>query len=145
MKKLLIILITTIFLLIGILIVNKIINTNTEKKESNVITQEVGSTKTNNEAVTDDCADEWEDYNRYIGEKIEEASTNYSEDDTHYLLKDVWGYIEVYYLDDDNKEYLYKKTSIATDYLAQEDIDDLKIGIEVVGAEAMNKMLEDFE
>ena len=95
--------------------------------------------------VTDSCLDEWDAYNQYIGEKIEEASNSLVVDDTHYLLKDVWGYIEVYYLDDEHNEYLYKKTSIATDYLSQEDIDDLKIGIEVVGAEAMNKMLEDFE
>ena len=97
------------------------------------------------EQVTDECLDEWEDYNKYIGEKIEEASNNLTEDDTHYLIKDVWGYIEVYYLDENNNEYLYKKTTIPTDYLSQEDIEDLKIGIEVVGAEAMNKILEDFE
>ena len=108
-------------------------------------THEVGSTKDNDETVTDDCLDEWEDYNKYAGEKIEEASNNLNENDTHYLLKDVWGYIEVYYLDENKKEYLYKKTSISTDYLSQEDIDDLKIGIEVVGTKALNKMLEDFE
>ena len=95
--------------------------------------------------VTDGCIEEWEDYEKYIGEKIEEASNRYIKDDTHYLLKDVWGYIEVYYLDEEDNEYLYKKTSIATDYLSKEDIDDLKIGIEVVGTEALNSMLENFE
>ena len=98
-----------------------------------------------NSAVTDDCVDEWADYEEYVGEKVEEASSNLSEKDTHYLLKDVYGYIEVYYLDENNKEYLYKKTDIPTDYLAQEDAEDLKVGIEVVGLEAVNKMLEDFE
>ena len=99
----------------------------------------------NEEAVTDECLDEWDDYNEYISERVEEASNNISEKDTHYLLKDVYGYIEVYYLDENNKEYLYKKTDISTDYLSEEDIDDLQIGIEVVGIEALNKMLEDFE
>ena len=98
-----------------------------------------------NDAVTDECLDEWEDYNRYIGEKIEEASNNLIEDDTHYLLKDVLGYIEVYYVGENNEQFLYKKTTIPTAYLSQEDIADLKVGIEVVGAEALNKMLEDFE
>lgn len=95
--------------------------------------------------VTDECIDEWNEYNEYVGQKIEEASNNLLEDDTHYLLKDANGYIEVYYLGEDNKEYLYKKTNISTDYLTEEDLDDLKVGIEVVGAEALNKMLEDFE
>ena len=99
----------------------------------------------NEDAVTDECLNEWDDYNEYIGEKVEEASNNLTEQDTHYLLKDVYGYIEVYYLDENNNEYLYKKTDISTDYLSQEDKDDLKLGIEVVGIEALNKMLEDFE
>ena len=99
----------------------------------------------NEEEVTDECLDEWDDYNEYISERVEEASNNISEKDTHYLLKDVYGYIEVYYLDENNKEYLYKKTDISTDYLSEEDKDDLQIGIEVVGIEALNKMLEDFE
>ncbi len=110
------------------------------------------NTSTNNvieisqsEEVTDECIDEWDDYNKYVTERIEEASNVPIEDKTHYLLKDVLGYIEVYYLDENNNEYLYKKTTIATAYLTQEDIDDLQIGIEVIGTEAMNKMLEDFE
>ena len=97
------------------------------------------------EPVVDECIDEWEDYNRYIGEKIEEASNNLAENDTHYLLKDILGYIEVYYIGENNEPFLYKKTDIATAYLSQEDIADLKVGIEVVGIEALNKMLEDFE
>ena len=95
--------------------------------------------------VTDECLNEWNDYGEYISERVEEANNNLSEQDTHYLLKDVYGYIEIYYLDENNNEYLYKKTDISTEYLSEEDINDLKIGIEVVGIEALNKMLEDFE
>ena len=95
--------------------------------------------------VTDECINEWNDYGEYISERVEEANNNLSEQDTHYLLKDVYGYIEIYYLDENNNEYLYKKTDISTEYLSEEDINDLKIGIEVVGIEALNKMLEDFE
>ena len=96
-------------------------------------------------AVTDECLNEWNDYGEYISARVEEANNNLSEQDTHYLLKDVYGYIEVYYLDEDKNEYLYEKTDISTEYLSEEDIDDLKVGIEVVGIEALNKMLEDFE
>ena len=95
--------------------------------------------------VTDECINEWNDYGEYISERVEETNNNLSEQDTHYLLKDVYGYIEIYYLDENNNEYLYKKTDISTDYLSEEDINDLKVGIEVVGTEALNKMLEDFE
>ena len=95
--------------------------------------------------VTDECLNEWNDYGEYISERVEEANNNLSEQDTHYLLKDVYGYIEVYYLGENNNEYLYRKTDISTYYLSQEDKDDLKVGIEVVGIEALNKMLEDFE
>ena len=48
-------------------------------------------------------------------------------------------------MDENNNEYLYKKTDISTDYLSEEDINDLKVGIEVVGLEELNKMLEDFD
>ena len=97
------------------------------------------------EAVTDECLDEWDDYNEYMSNRVEEANNNIAEESTHYLLKDVYGHIEVYYLDEDNNEYLYKKTDISTEYLSEEDLDDLQVGIEVVGIEALNKMLEDFE
>ena len=80
-----------------------------------------------------------------INSKIEEASNNLSEDDTNYLVKDVNGYIFVYYLDGDKNEFLYKRTTISTDYLSQEDKDDLEVGIEVIGIENLNKLLEDFE
>jgi len=101
--------------------------------------------ETSEDAVTDGCLDEWDDYNKYVNDRVEEASNSIAEDSTHYLLKDVYGHIEVYYLDEDNNEYLYKKTDISTEYLSSEDIDNLQVGIEVVGTEALNKMLEDFE
>lgn len=101
--------------------------------------------ETSEEAVTDGCLDEWDDYNEYMSDRAEEASNNIAEESTHYLIKDVYGHIEVYYLDEDNNEYLYKKTDISTEYLSSEDLDDLQVGIEVVGTEALNKMLEDFE
>lgn len=101
--------------------------------------------KGEDEPVTDECVEEWEEYNQFVNERIEEASNNLSEDDTHYIVKDVLGYIEVYYLDENNEQYLYKKTTIPTAYLSQEDIEDLKVGIEVTGIESLNKILEDFE
>lgn len=92
------------------------------------------------ESVTDDCL-----YEAEMQMAIDEASNNLGDDDTRYLLESVDGYIFVYYLNDENEKYLYKRTTISVDYLSQEDIDDLEVGIEVVGSEDLNKMLEDFE
>ena len=150
--------IIAVFAIIAGFITYKIVSKNEEKSELNENTKKMveiseesanissnANLNTSEDAVTDECLDEWDDYNEYMSQRVEEANNNLSEQDTHYLLKDVYGYIEVYYLDENNDEFLYKKTDISTEYLSSEDIDDLQVGIEVVGIEALNKMLEDFE
>ena len=142
--------IIAVFEITAVFITYKIVRKNEEKAELNENTKnmvEISAEDSNEseDAVTDECLDEWDDYNEYMSKRVEEASNNIAEESTHYLLKDVYGYIEVYYLDDNNNEYLYKKTDISTEYLSEEDIDDLQVGIEVEGIEALNKMLEDFE
>ena len=149
-KKVLIWSMIIAFAMIAGFITYKIVNKKEEKAELNENTKnmvEISAEDLNEreDAVTDECLDEWDDYNEYMSKRVEEASNNIAEESTHYLLKDVYGYIEVYYLDEKNNEYLYKKTDISTEYLSEEDIDDLQVGIEVEGIEALNKMLEDFE
>ena len=147
-KKYLMWIISILVISFTLFIVYRIVNSREETNISELKENSVNISEISNEQegeVTDECVNEWADYEQYLGEKIEEASSNLSSNDTHYILKDVDGYIQVFYLDQDGQEVLYKKTSIATDYLSQEDIDDLEIGIEVVGSEALNKMLEDFE
>lgn len=132
-------------IIVGIIVYN-IVNEEDKNIGLNETSQNlVKISEVNEDAITDECIDEWDDYNEYMSHRVEEASNNITEQDTHYLLKDIYGYIEIYYLDENNDEYLYKKTDISTDYLSQEDKEDLKVGIEVVGIEALNKMLEDFE
>lgn len=144
-KRFLIWFISIVLIVISIVIIYRLINSRNQEISLNENSQNlVDISQTQEGEVTDECINEWEDYNKYMGERVQSASSNSSENDTHYLLKDVLGYIEVYYLEN-NKEYLYKKTTIPTAYLSQEDIEDLKVGIEVVGAEELNKMLEDFE
>lgn len=144
-KKILISIISFIIIICLFFLIWKIVPKDQEKSE-NLVDNIVEENQINiSETVTDECIDEWEDYNSYIEQEIEETSNEIAEENTHYLIKDVEGYIYVYYLDDNNEEILYKETEIATDYLSPEDIDDLEIGIEVVGIEALNKMLEDFE
>lgn len=73
------------------------------------------------------------------------TQNNVSDNNTHYLIKSENGYINIYYLDEENREYLYKKTTISVNYLSEQDIDDLSIGIEVIGIENLNETLENFE
>lgn len=96
------------------------------------------------ELVDDDCISEWEDYEEYQKE-LEEASSTYQNDDIHYIVKSVDNYINVYYVDDSGNSILYKETNIYTKYLGEDDISDLEVGIDVYGAQNLNRLLEDFE
>ena len=119
---------------------NSITNNNFSNSENNIINNiDVSQT------ITDGCIDEWKDYALSLQEDIESTSNDISNQNTRYLVKDVNGYIYIYYLDDENNETLYKKTEISTEYLSVPDLDDLEIGIEVIGSEELNKLLEDFE
>ena len=89
-----------------------------------------------------------ENTNQVKNENIikEKPAQNYvADNNTHYLIKNENGYIYVYYLDKDNNEYLYKKTTISVNYLSYQDVEDLEIGIEVIGIENLNETLENFE
>ena len=89
-----------------------------------------------------------ENTNQVKNENIikENPAQNYvADNNTHYLIKNENGYIYVYYLDKDNNEYLYKKTTISVNYLSDQDVEDLEIGIEVIGIENLNETLENFE
>jgi len=99
------------------------------------------------EYITDDCLNEWTSYTKTISQNqdIESVSNDMLNETTRYLVKDVNGIISIYYLDDFNEEILYKKTDISTEYLSVEDLDNLEIGIEVIGAKELNQLLEDFE
>lgn len=63
----------------------------------------------------------------------------------HYILRDKDGVIIVNNINENNEETLYEKTSIATQYLTQTDIINLKEGIRIYGKENLNSMLEDYE
>lgn len=65
--------------------------------------------------------------------------------DEHYLLKEKDGYIAIYKLDENNNSELFQTTEISTEYLAEEDLENIKQGIEVYTKKELNKTLEDFE
>lgn len=97
-----------------------------------------------NEEIFDECTEEWEEYNNELQRAFEEASSTI-DNSTHYLVKSDGEFIKVYYLDENNENVLYKKTDISIDYLSPEDVEKLEKGIEVVGSESLNKILEDYE
>ena len=132
-KILILLLIIAIFFGVKIIMKN-----NDNKKEENVISEERKIINVSGNEVTDGFTKKEENITKNVSNDI-------SEKETRYLLKSDKGYISVYYLDEKNNEYLYKKTTIAVDYLSAKDIDDLEIGIEVKGKKELNKMLEDFE
>lgn len=101
--------------------------------------------ETNMEYVTDDCINGWNEYAQIIEEEIEDASKTINDENRIYLLKDNENIINIYYLDKENEEILYKTTEISTEYLPKEDVEKLKEGIKVKGVESLNKILEDFE
>lgn len=63
----------------------------------------------------------------------------------HYILRESDGYITIS-CKNNIGEYIFKgRTDILTQYLPEEDLVRLEKGIEVVGREELNKVLEDFE
>ena len=63
----------------------------------------------------------------------------------HFLLKEEDGYIAIYKLDQNENEQFLQTTEIPTDYLAEEDLSQIRSGIKVYTQKELNKTLEDFE
>ena len=63
----------------------------------------------------------------------------------HYILKEKDGIIAVYKIEVDGTETLREETGIAVEYLTEEDIQNLKLGIKVYGEENLNSIIEDYE
>ena len=65
--------------------------------------------------------------------------------DEHYILRESDGYISIS-CRNNSGEYIFKGlTDISVQYLTEEDLAKLEQGIEVVGRDALNKFLEDYE
>ena len=65
--------------------------------------------------------------------------------DEHYLLKEEDGYITIYKLDENENPTFFNTTEISTEYLAEEDLEQIRNGIKVYTDKELNKTLEDFE
>lgn len=63
----------------------------------------------------------------------------------HYMLRDKDGVIAIYNQDETGEEKLNYLTEISTEYLTEQDKEDLKKGIQAIGKEELNSALEDYE
>ena len=63
----------------------------------------------------------------------------------HYILRDKDGLIAIYTQDETGKETLNYLTEISTEYLTEQDREELKNGIQAIGKEELNSSLEDYE
>ena len=124
-KKILISIGLIIILIAGIEIFN-ISKRNTNEEKNNIVENEteVSASK----YVKDDCLNEWEDYSKTVQNEIKETSSSLSDENRHYILREKDGIINVYYINENGEEILYKVTDISTNYLSEEDVKDLKEG-----------------
>lgn len=95
--------------------------------------------------VKDECLKEWEDYSKTVQNEIMETSQSLNDENRPYILREKDGFINVYYINESGEEILYRVTDISVKFLGEDDIKELKQGIEVIGTQKLNEMLEDFE
>lgn len=63
----------------------------------------------------------------------------------HYKIKEEDGVIVIYTTNEKGEDVLYDKTGIATEYLAEQDLSNIRNEFEIYGKENLNKFIEDFE
>ena len=141
-KKILISIGLMIILIVGIEIFN-ISKKNKPEEEKNIVQNETEISTS--KYVKDDCINEWQDYSETVQNDIRETSGNLNDENKHYILREKDGFINIYYINENEEEILYRVTDISTSYLGEEDIKELKEGIEVKGLQNLNQLLEDFE
>ena len=90
---------------------------------------------------------------KYPDYQIEEFSSNsivlYREKEgecgEHYMVKDNNGTVEVYEINENGEQELLETTGISTEYLPETDKINMQNGIEVIGKQQLNQLLEDYE
>ena len=142
-KKIFLSIVLVSVLIVGIQLFN--ISKNKKNEEENVNNIVQNETELSGRYVTDECLNEWSDYSSRVQEELQEASKILNDENRHYILRGNDSVINVYYINENNEEILYKVTDISIKYLGEEDIRELEKGIDVVGIQEVNKLLEDFE
>lgn len=140
------VLISAIFIMIIIIGMRAVYTNNQSNKNENDVENLVSQEEEiSSEYVTDECSNEWRDYSLTVQEELKEASQNLNDENKTYIVKAEDNYIKVYYINNKNEEILYRVTDISIQYLGQNDVEELKQGIKVVGLQELNQLIEDFE
>ena len=63
----------------------------------------------------------------------------------HYFVQEHNGVIGIYLTDENGAKTLKEDTEISTKYLPDEDIENLKVGVEIIGYTNLVEFLEDYE
>ena len=142
-KKILLSIGLIILLIVGIEIFSVSQSKENKAENTNIVQNETEISSS--EYVTDDCVNEWEDYSKTVQEEIKETGQNLNDENKQYILRENDGFINVYYINEKGEEILYRVTDISTKYLGEEDVKELQEGINVVGIQELNQLLEDFE
>lgn len=82
---------------------------------------------------------------KFTNDEIELKKEFEGECEEHYLVKELEGKIGIYRIEGSGDIQLLEKTEISTQYLAESDIENLKEGVTLVGKEALNAYIENFE
>ena len=140
------VLISAIFIMIIIIGMSVVYTNNQSNKNENDVENFVSQEEEiSSEYVTDECSNEWRDYSLTVQEELKEASQNLNDENKTYIVKAEDNYIKVYYINNKNEEILYRVTDISIQYLGENDVEELKQGIKVVGLQELNQLIEDFE
>ena len=140
------VLISTIIIMIMIIGMRAFYTNNQSKKNENNVENFVSQEEEiSSEYVTDECSNEWKDYSLTVQEELKEASQNLNDENKTYIVKAEDNYIKVYYINNKNEEILYRVTDISIQYLGQNDVEELKQGIKVVGLQELNQLIENYE
>ena len=140
------VLISVILIMIMIIGMRAFYTNNQNKKNESDVENFVNNVEEiSSEYVTDECSNEWRDYSLTVQEELKEASQNLNDENKTYIVKAEDNYIKIYYLNNNNEEILYRVTDIAVQYLGENDVEELKQGIRVVGLQELNQLIEDFE
>ena len=140
------VLISAIFIMIIIIGMRAVYTNNQSNKNENDVENFVSQEEEiSSEYVTDECSNEWRDYSLTVQEELKEASQNLNDENKTYIVKAEDNYIKVYYINNKNEEILYRVTDISIQYLGQNDVEELKQGIKVVGLQELNQLIENYE
>ena len=109
----------------AIMVGSNIYKENETAKQNQINQEQTQIAQTNvTEEILDDCTDEWESNNNQEKETLQ-VNSNYEKEEK-YVLREKDDKIIAYKIDENGEEVEYLATDISTDYLAEDDKQNLQ-------------------